>query len=382
MACRCRPISTTTSAGMRFAMLTASAPWFHAASAEPSACSPGGTPLAYERLVTSETSTPVISATGVTRAFDDRVVVDDLDFEVYPGTILGVVGPSGSGKTTTVRMLTGTLGRTSGEISVLGEDPRRFSRATRGRIAYMPQLFSLYEDLSAQENVGFVAALYGIGPFKRRSLIRNALEVVELTDARHRLARDLSGGMQRRLELACALVHDPEVLFVDEPTAGIDPLLRQAIWDELRRLRDEGRTLLVTTQYVAEAEYCDRVALIVDGELVAIDAPDALRQMVSAAAVLEISTSRAVVPEHLANVAGVENVRQASPRTLMVTVADAATLTPRIMDALRAGGVEVTGMEEHQPTFDEVVTGLVERRRAQRCTSEIDTSEQREPVDG
>ena len=325
---------------------------------------------------------PIIRAVGVTRAFDDRVVVDDLDFEVEAGTILGVVGPSGSGKTTTVRMLTGTLGRTSGDITVLGEDPMRFSRRIRGRIAYMPQLFSLYEDLSAQENVGFVAALYGIGPFTRRGRIRRALDVVDLGDARHTLARDLSGGMQRRLELACALVHDPEVLFIDEPTAGIDPLLRQDIWDELRRLRDEGRTLLITTQYVAEAEYCDRVALIVDGELVAIDAPDALRQMVFGGDVLEITTSRAVDPEHLANVAGVGNVRQPSPRTLVVTVSDAASLTPRIMDTLRAVGVEVTGMEEHQPSFDEVFTGLVERRRAQRGDTELDTSEQREAADG
>jgi ABC-2 type transport system ATP-binding protein len=325
---------------------------------------------------------PIIRAVGVTRAFDDRVVVDDLGFEVEAGTILGVVGPSGSGKTTTVRMLTGTLGRSSGEITVLGEDPMRFSRSVRGRIAYMPQLFSLYEDLSAQENVGFVAALYGIGPFTRRGRIRRALEVVDLWEARHKLARDLSGGMQRRLELACALVHDPEVLFIDEPTAGIDPLLRQDIWDELRRLRDEGRTLVVTTQYVAEAEYCDRVALIVDGELVAMDAPDALRQMVFGGDVLEITTSRAVDPEHLANVAGVENVRQPSARTLMVTVSDAATLTPRIMDTLRAVGIEVTGMAEHQPTFDEVFTGLVERRRAERGMNDADTSEDRGPVDG
>ena len=240
----------------------------------------------------------------MSRAFDGRRVVDGLSFDVPPGTILGIVGPSGSGKTTTVRMLTGTLGRTDGEIRVLGEDPLRFSRATRGRIAYMPQLFSLYEDLSAQENVGFVAALYGIGPFKRRSLIRRALEVVDLTDARHRLARDLSGGMQRRLELACALVHSPDVLFVDEPTAGIDPVLRQAIWDELRRLRDEGRTLLVTTQYVAEAEYCDRVAMIVDGELVALDTPDELRQVVFGGEVLEVNAQRAVDPEMLASLRG------------------------------------------------------------------------------
>lgn len=313
---------------------------------------------------------------GVTRAFDDRVAVDDLSLDVIPGTILGVVGPSGSGKTTTIRMLTGTLGRTSGDISVLGEDPMQFSRRTRGRIAYMPQLFSLYEDLTAQENVGFVAALYGMGPFRRRSLIKRALHVVDLWDARHRLARDLSGGMQRRLELACALVHSPDVLFIDEPTAGIDPLLRQSIWDELRELKEQGRTLLVTTQYVSEAEFCDRVALIVDGELVAIDEPDALRQLVFGGDVLQVDTSRAVDPELLMDESGVQRVRQTGPRQLMITVSDAGAMTPRIIDALRAGGVEVAGLQEHQPTFDEVFTGLVEQRRAERGRLDADVSEQ------
>ena len=320
---------------------------------------------------------PIISARGVTRAFDDRVAVDDISFDVEPGTILGVVGPSGSGKTTTIRMLTGTLTRTAGEMRVLGEDPMRFSRRVRGRIAYMPQLFSLYEDLSAQENVGFVAALYGIGPFRRRRLIRRALEVVDLFDARHRLARDLSGGMQRRLELACALVHSPDVLFIDEPTAGIDPLLRQSIWEELHSLRDEGRTLLVTTQYVTEAEYCDRVALIVDGELVAHDEPDVLRQMVFGGDVIQIDTTRAVDPDLLTSLAGVKGVRQTSPRQLMITVEDAASLTPTIIDTLRGGGVEVAGIEEHQPTFDEVFTGLVEQRRSRRGTLIEDKSEPR-----
>jgi ABC-2 type transport system ATP-binding protein len=228
----------------------------------------------------------------------------------------------------------------------------------------MPQLFSLYEDLSAQENVGFVAALYGIGPFRRGRLIRRALEIVDLYGARRTLARDLSGGEQRRLELACALVHSPEVLFVDEPTAGIDPLLRQSIWDELRRLRDEGRTLLVTTQYVAEAEYCDRVALIVDGELVALDTPDALRKAVFGGEVLEVHADREVLPEFLATVPGVLAVSQPEPNRLLATASDAKTTSPQIMDVLRRRGIGVMGIEEHQPTFDEVFTALVERRRA------------------
>jgi ABC-2 type transport system ATP-binding protein len=328
-----------------------------------------GTALALSPDVTSPTE-PIISARDVTRAFDGRVVVNDITFDVHASTILGVVGPSGSGKTTTIRMLTGTLGRTNGVIRVLGEDPMRFSRRVRSRLAYMPQLFSLYEDLSAQENVGFVAALYGIGPFARTGRIKRALEVVDLLDARHVLARNLSGGMQRRLELACALVHEPDVLFIDEPTAGIDPLLRQAVWDELRRLRSEGRTLVVTTQYVSEAEYCDRVALILDGELVALDAPEALRQMVFGGDVLNITADRPVDPGLLAPVAGVDNVRQSHPRTLTATVSDAGALTPRIVEAMGAEGVGVVGIEEYQPTFDEVFTGLVERRRAERNDGE------------
>ncbi len=328
-------------------------------------------PLALAADVTAQAPPePIIAMDRVTRAFGDHVAVSDLSLEVQPGTILGLIGPSGSGKTTTVRMLTGTLARTGGEIRVLGEDPMKFSRRARGRIAYMPQLFSLYDDLSAQENVGFVAALYGIGPMKRRGLIRRALEVVDLTEARHRLARNLSGGMQRRLELACALVHSPDVLFVDEPTAGIDPLLRQTIWDELRKLRDEGRTLLVTTQYVGEAEYCDRVALIADGELVALDTPDELRRLVFGGEVLEVNAQRTVEPEMLDGIPGLLRISQPTPRQLVVTTEDAASTTPRIIEALRLHNVEVLGLEEHQPTFDEVFTGLVEQQRAMRQRDE------------
>ena len=315
-------------------------------------------------MTTTTAPEPIIVARDVTRAFNGHEVVRGLSFDVEAGTILGLIGPSGSGKTTTVRMLTGTLGRTSGEIRVLGEDPLRFSRRIRGRLAYMPQLFSLYEDLSAQENVGFVAALYGIGPFRRGRLIRRALEVVDLYDARHRLARDLSGGMQRRLELACALVHSPDILFVDEPTAGIDPILRVKVWDELRALRDDGRALLVTTQYVTEAEYCDRVALIADGELVAYDAPNELRKKAFGGDVLEVTTERAVDGDMLARVPGITAVRQPTARQLFVTTEDAASTTPQIIEALREAGIAVVGVEEHQPTFDEVFTQLVERRRS------------------
>ncbi|MEP6681004.1 MAG: ABC transporter ATP-binding protein [Chloroflexota bacterium] len=307
----------------------------------------------------------IIVAEGVSRRFGDLIAVQDLTLRVPEGQILGMIGPSGSGKTTTIRMLTGTLPRTSGEMSVLGEDPHRFSRHVRERLAYMPQLFSLYPDLKARENVGFVAALFGIGPFRRGRLIRHALEVVELWDARDKLARDLSGGMQRRLELACALVHSPSVLFVDEPTAGIDPILRLAIWTELRRLRDDGRTLLVTTQSVAEAEYCDEVAVLADGRLIALDRPEALRRGVYGGEVLEVETDRAVDPELLAGVPEVTEVRQPAARKLIVITDNAAVATPRIMAAISDRGVGVVAMAEYQPTWDEVFAGLVEQGATQ-----------------
>ncbi|HEX6656182.1 MAG TPA: ABC transporter ATP-binding protein, partial [Candidatus Limnocylindria bacterium] len=177
----------------------------------------------------------VIGLSNVSRRFGELWAVHELSMDVPAGTILGLIGPSGSGKTTTIRMLTGTLHPTSGRIRVLGEDPAQFTTRTREQIAYMPQSFSLYPDLTAGENVGFVASLYGFSWFGRRGRVKRALSLVDMWDKRGRLARSLSGGEQRRLELACAIVHEPTVLFIDEPTAGLDPMLRRSIWEELRR---------------------------------------------------------------------------------------------------------------------------------------------------
>ncbi len=204
----------------------------------------------------------------VTMWFDDQLAVDGISLVIPAGTILGLIGPSGAGKTTTIRLLTGVLEPTSGTIRVLGEQPTAFRRQTRERLGYMPQSFTLYPDLTVRENVDFVGSLFGMMYWSRRRRIREVLQLLDLWDVRRRRAGRLSGGMQRRLELACALVHDPALLFLDEPTAGIDPMLRGRVWEELHRLRDAGRTLLVTTQYVNEAESCDDVALIAGGRLI------------------------------------------------------------------------------------------------------------------
>lgn len=299
---------------------------------------------------------------GVSVRFPDQLAVDDISLVVPAGTILGLIGPSGAGKTTTIRVLTGALVPTSGTVRVLGEEPRHFRRQTRERIGYMPQSFTLYPDLTVRENVDFVGSLFGM-LFSRRRRTKQALQLVDLWDVRSRRAGRLSGGMQRRLELACALVHDPALLFLDEPTGGIDPMLRARIWTELHRLRDAGRTMIVTTQYVNEAEACDRVALIANGRLLALAAPDDLRRQAVGGDIVVVETAALFDGEELGSLPVVRRVRQDGPRRLTVVVDDAGTALPDVVEAVRARGGEVTSAREERPSFDDVFAALVERDR-------------------
>src|SRR4029078_3511966 len=220
----------------------------------------------------------MVHAEHVEKVFSGDVGVFDLNFEVPTGTIFGMIGPSGCGKTTTVRLMTGLYKPDRGNLTVINRVPSKFSPHDRERLGYMPQHFVLYPNLTVWENLNFVASLYGMGYFKRRKPVEQALEFVELTDARNRLGSQLSGGMQRRLELACTLVHNPLLIFAEEPTAGIDPVLRAKFWEHFRSLRDQGRTLFVTTQYVGEAAYCDMVGVMRAGRLIHVDTPDGLRR--------------------------------------------------------------------------------------------------------
>jgi len=314
---------------------------------------------------------------GVSRSFDGRRVVESIDLTVPRGTILGIIGPSGAGKTTTIRMLTGALTPTEGDIRVLGVEPRRFRRRDRERIGYMPQLFMLYADLTAGENVDFVASLFGLLWRKRRQRVREVLKVVDLWDARKRQAGKLSGGMQRRLELACALVHEPTLIILDEPTAGIDPLLRGSIWDELHRLRDAGQTLLVTTQHISEAEECDAVALIVGGRIVALASPDELRRKATRGDLLDIETGTMFDGSSLQGMAGVVDVRQDGPRHLRVVVDDAGTALPVVVEAIKSGGTDVESAREVRLSFDDVFAFLV-KQHEERLAAEGVADEDRE----
>jgi ABC-2 type transport system ATP-binding protein len=307
---------------------------------------------------------------GARKRFGNVVALDGVSLSVPAGTILGLIGPSGSGKTTTVRLLTGALTADHGTVRVLGEEPRHFRRRTRERIGYMPQQFTLYPDLTAAENVDFMASMFGLLWLRRRRRVREALQTVDLWEARKRRASALSGGMQRRLELACALVHEPAIYFLDEPTAGVDPLLRGRVWEELHRLKDTGRTLLVTTQYVNEAEECDSVALIAHGRLLALATPDELRREAMGGDMIEVETTAPFDGAVLSSLPEVRDVRPQGPRRFEVVVDDAGTGTPAVVDAINQAGGDVVASREVRPSFDEVFAELVGRDRKAREVAE------------
>ncbi len=305
----------------------------------------------------------VIWARQLTRRFGEEIAVSNVDLTIPYGSIFGFIGPSGSGKTTTVRMLTGIHAPTSGEVSVLGQEPTLFSRKLRRRIGYMPQLFVLYPDLSIDENINFTASLFGMSLFNRGKRFKEVLDFVELTEHRKKLARNISGGMQRRLSLAATLVHKPDLLFLDEPTAGIDPVLRQKFWEHFRKLKEEGRTMFITTQYVGEAAYCDYVGVLAGGQLVALDTPDGLRQQAFGGDIVNLVTEDSLRTSDLRALQNLPFVRREldyiSATQLRATVDEAATDIPALLNWFNERDIAVQSIEEYMPPFDDVFVELV-----------------------
>jgi ABC-2 type transport system ATP-binding protein len=309
----------------------------------------------------------MIRAEQIERKFADEVGVFDLNFEVPTGTIFGMIGPSGCGKTTTVRLMTGLYKPDRGTLTVMNQVPSKFSPRARERLGYMPQHFVLYPNLTVWENLNFVASLYGMGYFKRRKPLEQALEFVELSDARNRLGSQLSGGMQRRLELACTLVHNPLLIFADEPTAGIDPVLRDKFWSHFRQLRDTGRTLFVTTQYVSEAIYCDMVAVMREGRIIHIDTPENLRKKALGGEVIRL----VVDAPHALDAAqifqrhpAITDVRRSrsQPGLLYLYANDASATLPLIFQLLgEHPDIAVQQADEYVPPFDDVFVKLMEQ---------------------
>lgn len=320
-----------------------------------------------------------VVAAGVTKRFGDRDVVSNLNLEIEPGTIIGLIGPSGCGKTTTVRMLSGLLTPTHGTVEVGGRTATKLRAGERTRIGYLPQAPALFPDLSLWENLSFHASMYGL-PVRRRPLLRRLLDWVELTEHRHKRVRDASGGMQRRLALAAAFVHDPDLVFLDEPTAGIDPILRDKFWRQFRALGDQGRTLVVTTQYVGEASHCDVVGLLSDGELLVLDTPANLRRAAFGGEVIDVRVASVPADEHLDRLGALEfvigDVERLQPDHLRIVVDDADQALERLGACLNEIGLEPVEADEHIVDFDEAFVRVVERHRAQTATPSEGASEE------
>ncbi len=305
-----------------------------------------------------------ISTQRLTKEFEEGVGVFDLDLEVPQGSIFGFIGPSGSGKTTTIRLMTGVVRPDSGQLTVLGKRPVEFDRRARADLGYMPQLSVLYPELSIRQNLSFVASLFGMGWRARHQSVKETLGFVELWDDRHRLLRDASGGMQRRLALAATLIHRPELLFLDEPTAGIDPVLRRKFWDHFLELKEQGRTLFITTQYVGEAAYCDIVGVLAEGRLLTADTPDGLRRQAMGGEVLDLKFATSLDPaqiEELVKVASATDWDQRRYGEYRLVVEDAGDVSPEIGTWAKEKGLELESAEPYLPPFDDVFVELVGR---------------------
>jgi len=237
---------------------------------------------------------PAIIANSLTKRFGDFTAVDNVNFEVYPGEIFGFLGPNGSGKTTSIRMMLGLMKPTSGEVDVLGMKVDGDTGKIRPRVGYMSQRFSLYNDLTVLQNLNFYGAAYGLKNAELQERIQNALEMAGLKGREQAKTKDLSGGWRQRLALSAAILHRPEVLFLDEPTAGVDPVSRRVFWDLLYRLIAEGITVFVTTHYMDEAEHCHRLAFIQRGKIIAYGSPAEIKTKMMRGQVLEIVPSDAV----------------------------------------------------------------------------------------
>lgn len=295
-----------------------------------------------------------VRVAGVSRRFGASVAVEDVSFEVRPGEMFGLIGPDGAGKTTTLKMVLGLLSPDAGEVVTCGLRPRHERRALSHRVGYLSQRFSLYGDLSVDENIGFFAEVHGVrnyGP-QRDAL----LERVRMGPFRGRLAARLSGGMKQKLALACTLIHTPELLVLDEPTTGVDPVSRRDFWKLLARLQRECLTILLTTPYLDEAERCERVALMDGGRLLVTDRPAQLRRQARGAMVDLLVRPRREALERLRQRDDVVDVQTFGERLHVTLAAEAedAARAEAMAASLREAGLEVEECRLTEPTLEDV----------------------------
>ncbi len=303
---------------------------------------------------------PAVEVENLVKRFGAFAAVDGISFSVPRGEIFGFLGPNGAGKSTTIRMLCGILAPTAGRGAVAGFDIVRESERIKTRIGYMSQRFSLYEDLTVAENIEFYAGVYDVEPRRLAERRRWILAMANLEERAGSLTRELSSGWRQRLALGCAVVHEPQILFLDEPTSGVDPLSRRNFWDLIYTVAGQGVTVFVTTHYMDEAEHCDRLGMIYGGRLVALGSPRALKESRSDGLLLEVRADPLM--QALAAADRVPGVREVAVfgSGLHVTVAGDAAADP-LRAALVAAGVRVEGIAPIRPTLEDVFVSLVER---------------------
>ncbi len=302
----------------------------------------------------------VVEVQGLTRRFGDFVAVDHLDLKVTRGCIFGFLGPNGSGKSTTIRMLCGLLQPSSGSGHVLGLDIMTRYEAIKRRIGYMSQKFSLYDDLTVEENIDFFNGLYGVAPARRAERKAWVLQMADLTEMRGAATGSLAAGWKQRLALGCAVLHEPDILFLDEPTSGVDPLARRLFWDLIAHMAHAGTTVFVTTHYMDEAEYCDALAMIYRGKLIASGEPGRLKREALKRHILEIRVARPYEALEQVEASGLVQEAALFGDSLHVTVADAAQARRELLPWFAGQGFGTVEVEEVMPTMEDVFVGLIE----------------------
>jgi ABC-2 type transport system ATP-binding protein len=301
---------------------------------------------------------PAVECTALTKKFGEFVAVDEVTFTIPQGEIFGLLGPNGAGKTTTIRMLCGILLPTAGSAKVLDFDVSHHPEEVKKRIGYMSQKFALYNDLTVQENLDFYARIYSVSPAKRRERVKELVEMAGLTNREKQLAANLSGAWRQRLALACAIVHNPPMLFLDEPTAGVDPVSRREFWDLIYQMTKQGVTVLATTHYMDEAEYCHRIGMMYSSRLIALDDPDTLKQTIQSR-LLELDCRDMDGVEKIArDLPGIRGISQHGLQYHILV--DRGVRRKDIRKLLEDKKIKVHQLEEIIPSLEDAFVNMVE----------------------
>lgn len=307
----------------------------------------------------STSSTTTVAVQDLVKRFGDFVAVDHISFAVQSGEIFGFLGPNGAGKSTTIRILCGLLTPTEGRAEVGGWDVATHAEDVRRNIGYMSQKFSLYDDLRVEENIDFFAGVYGVPSHLRQERKLYVLEMAGLTARKDALTRHLSGGWKQRLALGCAILHQPPILFLDEPTSGVDPMARRSFWDLIYQLAEVGHTIFVSTHYMDEAEYCHRLSLMDHGRMIALGTPDELKKGLRFHTLIDLVSSDLLESMRLLEkIDGVMDVAVFGGG-LHVTVRTPAETAERIRRELAAGQVTLQRLEVVQPSMEDVFVAMI-----------------------